>query len=341
MIAIERCGEGDVEDLMQFIDTHWKRGHILGHNRALLNWQHKCEDGTYNFLLARRGGQLLGVLGYIPTTRYDAALGPEKLVWLALWKIRDDSGVAGLGLRMLHALYRLEPAAGYAVNGINFTHPPMYRSLGYMTGELEQYFLVNPRAERKLISGEAFDVTLPVPRPGSAVFLDMTAADLAAMPSVSFGEASVPARSPRHFSERFLEHPFYFYRVLQISVDGRARALMAVRVCEHDGTKVVRIVDFAGDETVLAECGTAVDRLLEETGAEYADFWQFGLSPNYLKSAGFDVAGPQGPVVPTYFEPFLSARGRIVFAIKSGQDANVRIFRADGDQDRPNLVEAR
>jgi len=340
MITIERCGEDDVEDLMGFIDTHWKRGHILGQNRALLDWQHKCDDGTYNYLLARRDGDLLGVLGYIPTTRYDAAIGAEKIVWLALWKIWEDSGVTGLGLRMLYALYRLEPAVGYAVNGINFTHPPMYRSLGYRAGELEQYFVVNPRAESKIITSEAFDVPLPHPRRGSAVFLDMTAADLAAMSPVPFGEPSVPAKGPRHFSERFLAHPFYSYRVLQIAVEGRARGLMAIRVCEHDGTKVVRIVDFAGDESALAECGTAVDRLLEETGAEYADFWQFGLSPNCLRSAGFDLAGPQGPVVPTYFEPFLSARGRIVFAIKSGQDANVRIFRADGDQDRPNFVQA-
>ena len=326
---------------MRFIDKHWKRDHVLGNNRALMDWQHRCQDGSYNNLLARRDRELLGALGYIPTTRYDAALRAEKLVWLALWKIRDDSGVAGLGLRMLHALYRMEPAAAYGVNGINFAHPPMYRSLGYMTGELDQYFLVNPRAALKLIGGEAPGAPLPTPRPGSAVFSDLTAGELHEMPKAAFGHDAVPARSPAYFAKRFLAHPFYSYRVLQIAADSRARALMAVRLCEHDGAKALRIVDFAGDEAVIAECGTALDRLLEETGAEYADFWQFGLSPHFLKSAGFDVAGPQGPVVPTYFEPFMPARGRIVFAIKSARDADMRIFRADGDQDRPNLIEAR
>lgn len=81
---------------MMFIDAHWRRGHVLATSRPLMDWQYRAESDRYNFLLALQESDLLGVLGYIPTRRYDPALAENNVLWLTLWKIRDDCKIWAL-----------------------------------------------------------------------------------------------------------------------------------------------------------------------------------------------------------------------------------------------------
>lgn len=340
-VSIKRCAEADVDEVMRFIDNHWRRGHVLAQDRSLFDWQHTCGDGTYNFLLARdEAGLLLGILGYIPASRYDSSIAAEDdLVWLALWKTRPDAGRAGLGLALLRELGRLHPGAHLGVNGINVTHPPMYRSLGFQSDELRQYYLTNADGIGDLI-GTSNGQALPVPRPGAAIFRKLDVAALAGLNLTLHGEPVAPLKSPVYFIKRFLEHPFYSYRVFAIELEGETRAILATRVDQHEQSRALRIVDFLGDEQALAECGTALHEAMNAAGAQYADFWQFGLSKEHLLAAGFAVTTESDPIVPTYFEPFVSARARIFFAIKVGVGRVPRVFKADGDQDRPNRIGA-
>lgn len=329
MIDITPCEAADVPALMGFIDQHWRKDHVLATSRDLMDWQHKDENGKYNYLLAKRGDELLGVLGYIPTRRYDPALAQNNILWLALWIIRDDCKVAGLGLRMLQALNNAEECVGLAVNGINLAHPPMYKSLGYEVAELKQYYLVNPKKKPTLIASTATDA-LAHPAKGDSVFREVSVGDLEKM---RLAANATPHKTPIYFASRFLRHPFYRYRVFTIGED----ALIATRIAQHANAKALRIVDFAGNPAILSRCGTAFEKLMRQEDAEYADFWQHGLPHDTLTAAGFGVVDPEGSIiVPNYYEPFLARNGRIVSAIKSKTAAPVIVCRADGDQDRPN-----
>lgn len=338
-VSIRRCTEADVDEVMRFIDDHWRKAHVLTQNRALFDWQHACGNGIYNFLLAwDEAGLLLGILGYIPASRYDPLIAAaDDLVWLALWKTRPDAGRAGLGLALLRELGRLHPGAQLGVNGINVTHPPMYRSLGFQSDELRQYYLTNPDSSGDLI-GNIDGQVLPVPRPGIATFKELDAAALARLTLPAGGEPVAPLKSPAYFIRRFLDHPFYAYRVLSVELEGETCAILATRVDQHGSSRALRIVDFWGDEQALAQCGTALREAMNAVGAQYTDFWQFGLSEQHLLAAGFAATMETGPAVPTYFEPFVSTRARIFFAIKAGAGRTPRVFKADGDQDRPNRI---
>jgi hypothetical protein len=117
-------------------------------------------------------------------------------------------------------------------------------------------------------------------------------------------------------------------------------ALIATRVAEHENARALRIVDFAGDPHALAHCGSALAALMIEERAEYADFWQTGFPEEALLSAGLAPVATDGPlIVPNYFEPFLAQNGKILCAIKAAPSAPLMIFRADGDQDRPNRLQ--
>lgn len=337
MIDIRRCRSDEVGAVMDFIGAHWRAGHVLATSRALMDWQHGDGPDGYTYLCAWRGGELAGVLGYIPSRRYDPALAGDNILWLALWKVREDSGVTGLGLRMLDSLARLEPNAGIAVNGINPAHPPMYRAMRWQVGELRQFYAVDPTAPQTLIAAPR-GFALPVLGGGDATVTDVDSDRLSAMDPTRFA-AAVPRKTPMHFVGRFLGHPFYRYRVAVVEAPGGGPALIAFRLAEHAGGRALRIVDFLGDAATFARAGHALLGLVRAHGAQYADFCQFGLPDDALAGAGLAPAEPDGAVlVPTYFEPFVAKTGRIFCAIKPREAGRVVICRADGDQDRPNLL---
>ena len=75
---------------------------------------------------------------------------------------------------------------------------------------------------------------------------------------------------------------------------------------------------------------------MEIYDCEYCDFWQHGVSEDALTRCGFIDASNSSVVVPNFFEPFIRKATPVSFAIKSSLEAPFKIFRADGDQDRPN-----
>ena len=57
------CSRERVVDLLSFIDTFWRKDHILIKDRTLLDWQHKnIITGDYNFVLAisEKKNEILG-----------------------------------------------------------------------------------------------------------------------------------------------------------------------------------------------------------------------------------------------------------------------------------------
>ena len=322
---------------MAFIDRHWSAGHILARDRALMDFQHGDPDDRdhYNWLIAEDNGEMVGILGYIPTRIYDAALDGQCFVWLTLWCVRPDMRGSAVGLRLLRAFEKVEPNSGVGVLGVNPEHPPMYRALGYRVGELAHHVLFSNIMTTKLANRPEGWIA-PKMSKGSARLDKVTASRL---PEIVADERAVPYKTAAYFSNRYLGHPIYRYDVFAVVISGKPRALLAARVAEHDGARALRIVDYAGPSEVLAACGPALLDLIVERGAEYADLWEYGLEPDDLADCGFARVAADGDlIVPNYFEPFVRQNQRIEFAIRAPERLPVRIFRGDGDQDRPSTM---
>ena len=64
---------------------------------------------------------------------------------------------------------------------------------------------------------------------------------------------------------------------------------------------------------------------------------QYGIKNSYFFDAGFKLLNyNQNDIVPNYFEPFVKKNINLLFAYKTPQNKKIRIFKGDGDQDRPN-----
>jgi hypothetical protein len=339
MTEIRRCCQDEITQVAEFIDNHWVKDHVMAVSQKLMDWQHQAEDGSYDYLLAWHDQRLVGILGYIASRRFDSSLADRNVLWLAIWKIREDCRVTGLGLKMLHELARLEPNIGVAINKILPEHSPLYRALRYQVVEMKQYYVTDPSKPSRLIIAPPGTV-LPVPKGGEATFTEIREADLLEMPLDILPSGSTPIKTPLYFLNRFLRHPFYHYRVFR--VDGRtgAKALIATRVSCSEDKRALRIVDFSGDLVLIGQIGGPVLKLMKEEEAEYADFWQHGVPHEYLERAGFAPANPDGDViVPNYFVPFSAKISRIFSTYKSNAPGTFLIFKADGDQDRPNYLD--
>lgn len=340
MTTIRRCRRTDIPDVLAFIDEHWKRGHILTVDRPLFEWQYaRCgHPGEYNIMLARRDedGALLGLLGYLPTARFDPALADDNAIWLALWKVRDDAG-GPVGLSLLNEVVEHEPHTSIGVVGIQPAALAIYRALKFQVGTLQQYVLPNPDISDFHIASFGRPPIRPVADIGlSAVPLTESSFERETAGLALGGrDACAPRKTPAYFRARFLQHPIYRYRTFVLHMDDRRVGLLAARVATHDGRRALRIVDVVAPDEIVPGLGALALAEIRALGAEYADLHNAGIEPALFEAAGFSRVDPGGTdIVPDHFEPFDARNAPISFALKSSRRGIV--FKGDGDQDRPN-----
>ncbi|MDE6748858.1 MAG: hypothetical protein K2K21_07340, partial [Lachnospiraceae bacterium] len=77
------------------------------------------------------------------------------------------------------------------------------------------------------------------------------------------------------------------------------------------------------------------DRILEELGYEYIDFYCYGISDDIMRQSGFiKRESDDVNIIPNYFEPF-EARNVDIYFVSNVLD-KLHLYRGDGDQDRPS-----
>lgn len=347
-VAIRQAKRRDREAILAFIDSHWRRNHAFVVRPDLFDWQHaSLEDPEQlTFVLACRGddhsgANIFGLLGFVPYSRFDPSADWTEL-FLAIWKVRDDVGMPGLGLQLLNWVWRSRRPVLMAAIGISDAVEPIYRTLGYTVGAMNHHVLFAPGRNR-------YSVALRVPpTPGAAVTPNvrlLPVTDTMRKVVDTLGIQVLPRKSWNYLVNRFIAHPYYSYTLRAVEVGGAVRTILVWRCVEVPDVRpraaVLRLVDIIGDSSALGLCSAGLQTAIREANAEYLDVYHYGIPPESLARGGFiDRHATAGLVVPNYFEPFDRRSVEIKFAFRRGPDAGdrpVRVLRADSDQDRPNL----
>lgn len=343
--AIHIAENSDIPDIMYFIDRHWSVGHVLSRHKELLHWQYYNQiRNKYNFIMARDAqGRACGLLGFIPTYHYDAAIADEhKLIWLALWKVREGPDTRGLGLKLLFELYKFENTQKVAVVGLNREVMPLYRALKFATGSLDHYYILNYQLDKfSLAAPQALARPEPDERNDS-----LAIRNLDEQMFVAFFEelgrrqpTQHPLKTAEYYLNRYLRHPFYVYQALGIFIDESPETILFYRAASWQGREALRIVELVGPTSKLRGLGAELASLLNKSGAEFIDLHCFGLAGADLIKAGFKRHEiDEATIIPNLFEPFVRKNSEINFAYSSKIDYEYRIFKGDGDQDRPNMI---
>ena len=352
-IEIRLAARTDEDDILRSLDVHWREDHIFVTEPELMRWQHHDpEDPSgLTFVIAvrqrREQEEILGVLGFIPFWRFDPGSKRFELT-LAIWKVRDDTGVPGLGLQLLKFIERRFQPTMIAAIGVSQIAHSIYSVLGYTVGRLSQYALFSAKpAQDPVAEGVKDEMRRPRVDSEGARLLPFGREELTTWQRRidDLGESTVPRKSVAYLLNRFISHPYYSYDLRGIIVEHSLQAVLVLRrVPVPDcgpNTAVLRIVDMIGDEAALAQVGGSLQDLLDELGCDHVDIMCYGPDPETFRKAGFvDRDRVPGLILPNYFEPFVATNVDIDLAFRLTtrlDDHRIRLMRADSDQDRPNV----
>lgn len=361
MIRVRIADESDQASLIEFIGDHWSSTHVFTAAPDLFRWQHCDGSGRLNMVLAERivdgapgsdapessgpdrDGEtsILGILGFIPTGRFDPALG-DRDVALAIWKVRDGAP-PGLGLRLLKYLRAELSCRFIAAIGTSDIVRPIYQVLGYEVGTLHQSAVFGTGGSAVVADGvpaHAFERAAPAGRRIELRPLDSEIDRALAAEFDAIGSRHLPEKTWTYVVERYHRHPWFRYEVRSVDVDGAPEAIVVWRRVVGPGADVLRIVDVIGPTGWLRHAHEALQHEVDRVGAEYIDLMQIGIPIADLRAGGFISAGDhEGLVIPNYFSPFERRNMSIELAYRAfDDDRPVVLYRADSDQDRPNRI---
>jgi hypothetical protein len=332
MIEIRLCNLNEIDKLKEFISSNWKLDHILATHDELLSWQHfDTSTNKLNFVIGydTLSEEILGILGFIPLSKFDILLSEKKDFWLAIWKVRSEA--KGLGIDLLNFLITTYNPMSIGAIGINQEVRKLYKALKFKTGRLAQYYFLNPstdiyRIVQVSINTSKKSYTKSVYKLNRLEIID---------DHIEINHLFSPHKSLEYLRNRYVNHPIYNYQFYGIYFNDRIECIIIIRKIAINNAACLRIVDIYGDILNIGSIETEFVRLLNIENAEYIDCLNFGIPQDVFLNLGFLV--PDDNVIPNYFEPFEPVNKEIEFAYLSKTD-NYIIYKGDSDQDRPNLI---
>ena len=339
--------------IIAFLDEHWGAKHPLLHVPEFFDFYYRPfgPDGPLQFAVAEQAGRLAAAAGYIRANRLDV---PD--VWISIWCAAKSA--SGAGLELLNAMRGLIPAREIACNNIRPRVMPLYKFVGYTAGRLPHYYRLAGRSEYR-VARIAKKTILPAG--GGALLRSLRTGDDLLASGYTPDTHRLPYKDLWYLVRRYYHYPHQRYDVWGIVEDGAVEggtlergtggrgaaeggsmensavtALLVTRCIPVNGTCVLRIVDYTGIPQSFPRLGAAIDRLMTECGAEYADCYCAGIPAATMAEAGFcERTADDANILPNYLTPPLYENTEYYYSAWEPQ--GFTMFKADGDQDRPNL----
>lgn len=333
------CKVSEIDKLKDFIDKHWRKEHILSKSEELIKFQHKVEGrDTLTFVVAENliTGEFDGVYGYISNWKYAPSHKIPNLQWGAVWKTRDDihnEEIGKVGFHLLRFILKNDPADVFGSIGISGIHKQLAESLGYVIGDMKRYYIPNQTIKdfRVIKCPDVNDMCDEV----TDSYIKEIEFPYGFTPEHNMN----PYKDIEYFENRYKNHISFTYRYLGVFKNGELKGLFVFRNVDSAGPRVLRIMDFIGDLTEIHDVNVSVQELLRSENAEYIDCLNHGIDSRFFQQLGFKEAlKGGGTIIPEYFDPFDQRYVPMEYAYISDDDNPLVIFKADGDQDRPNSI---
>ncbi len=325
----------DEKDIMEFIDQQWSRNHILAVNKELFEWQYR-RGNQIQFVLAKSQNdkKIIAILGFI---MYGDSLKED--IMLALWKAVKGKNPF-LGVELLE--YLIQRTEGkVSCNGINLkTTKDIYEFMGFQINCMKHYYRLADKQEYKIAKIHNKKISILEYHYNSKLIEIKTKEELEENFNWDYYNniKYFPHKSKEFIIHRYLNHPIYDYKIMAI-IEGtktKSTSFFVMREIKIEGIHILRIVDWIGEFENILYLAEHVDKILKEYDAEYIDFLEGGIEDEIMKKAGFiENKKEDENILPNYFEPYECSNVPIWYATK--YKSKFAIFKADGDQDRPNL----
>lgn len=283
-------------------------------------------EGQVTFVIAKEkaSGEIHGILGYLPASsdcdRYD--------IWGVIWKV-NEKAPALLGMELKRRIFELTGARTELGIGVNpKTAIPLLRILNYSIGKMKQYYCVSSNLDYKIAKIEYQPCKMAALGTGTVVERMNSIREVTEKFDFdSYGDV-VPYKDAWYVERRYFNHPIYEYEVYGLSHQGeKTEAILVCREQRHNGTKVLRIVDYIGKQQLFQGISEFIEKKLIEY--EYIDFYCLGFEEQYILKAGFTRREENDTnIIPNYFSPFVQEN--VDIWVDSSKEGSL-FFKADGD----------
>lgn len=327
-MEIRRAKLEEKDEIINFIKSNWKENHIFVLDRNFFDFYYK-ENKHYNIILAKENGVLKAILGYIKYSKND------NNIFLALWKSIDNSMLGIMCLEKLKDIYKINCC------GINKKIIPIYEFFRIKTGRLKHFYKLNFKVKEHKIAKIS---QLNEIKSEKYTFYEKEKLEILTNTITNEIYDSVPKneniffKSYEYFKKIYLNNPYYSYIVLGLK-DGNleVKTIVVLREIEVNDKKCIRIIDIIGKEELLPILNNYIEEKFMNEKYEYIDLYEIGLNEKILENMGFlERKEDDFNIIPNYFEPFEQKNIEIYYA--SSADKPYRIFKGDGDQDRPSIL---
>ncbi len=328
----------DIDAIMRFIDEHWKKGHIMAVNRSFFEYEFRDGDRV-NFIIAvdKKTGEIECIQGFLPCSKTDDP--SKKDVWGSIWKVNDThKNMAFLGIEVDERLPKLLNCRMGMGVGLNpktslIIADQVFRS---KTGKMKQYYLLGDIMNPQIA---VINHVPEVRNKGNYLNLDVVKLENMQELKIDFDIDSIdalPYKDSWYFEKRYFNYPIYHYDVYGVKQYGKTEAVLVTREISCNNKKVIRVIDYIGNFTLISSLGPFLHSLVDDGGYEYLDFYEFGVDDNYFLDAGMTLREDNDKnIIPNYFEPFVQQN--IDIWVSYSLDGT-KCFKGDSDQDRPNFV---
>ena len=250
MIEIRHAKVSDKLEIKSFLKKFWNKEHILVKNDKVFDhlYLNKNQKTLQFFLGLDTKKNICGLLGYIKNSQYDDNILYDG-AWLALWKVRPNLNQP-LGMQLLNSLENNLNVHYVACLGINKLTLPIYKKLGYISGETEHLFF-------EIKNNYRFDIQ------GWKISDDLC----------YFPQNTFKTKSTEYLKNKFINTEFYDYKFFSIHKDDVLICQLVGRILFDplNKTKIFRIVDYLGYEKGIS--AFAYLQAKTKLGLDYIDIF--------------------------------------------------------------------
>jgi len=364
-LIIRTAKEKDASKIKKFISLNFKKNHILVKNNKFFNWQFKNANKKINCTLALRDKEIIGIYFYVPLGKFDKKLNKKKHIFGSIWTVKgfnklqlpknhksdNDSknlltnfnkeGVA-IALKIFFKLnLSFEPklliGIGVAPRFFRFHIQKKFKLVNS-----NHHFIASPDIKKfKILKNNYFskkNINKQIQRKINFKLISK-ANDLKKLNINKLFDYQIPTKSKDYLINRYLKHPIYKYYIYFIS-QKKINNICIFRIVKLKKTRVIRIIDYVGSNNHFPILKNFFFEILQKYKAEYLDFYSYGIPLNILKKAGLEnKKNYKNLIIPDLFEPFVNKNLVVTIGYKKFDNKGfIRIFKGDGDQDRPTFT---
>lgn len=333
---IHFCKKAELLKLQQFINKHWREGHVMGCSKELLEFQHDHYGADYyDFAVAENTitGEFDAIYGFIRTWKYDTTETIPNVGWGAIWKVRDDienPEIGTIAMKLMKYIILNGDIDILASLGISQYFKSIAKSLHFNIGEMNQYYIANETKDH-------FNIITNPEMPEVSEKLQYVVKLSSSVSQLSLKDNSLnPYKNLTYFINRYEKHPFFNYRFVEVYDDNELKLILAIRKIQVEDSYIYRIIDALGTLSVEKSISVFVQKLLHENDAEYLDCMCAGINDSIFIKLGFTPIDRTKTIIPEHLNPVEHRYIPLEYAY--ADDEPMVIFKGDGDQDRPNNI---